>query len=73
MIVIISKLNSKTQTDLAPDSDCRSQSVNIYRRARGFFRKFWEFSRFYGEYIAKSSQPRTVSPDPATHSQSSLE
>lgn len=73
MIMMISKLNSKTQTDLAPDSDCRSQSVKIYRKARGFFRKFWEFSRFYGEYIARSSQPTTASQDTPTHSQSSLE
>ncbi|MEB3280290.1 MAG: hypothetical protein VKK42_15355 [Lyngbya sp.] len=55
MIRTTSKFNSQNQTN-SVDSPNRSQATKISRQLRRFWGQFWQFSLYYGEFMAARSQ-----------------
>ncbi|WP_413163453.1 hypothetical protein ACL6C3_29010 [Capilliphycus salinus ALCB114379] len=53
-----SNFNSPNPTQ-SVDSRHRSQATKISEKLRGFFGQFWQFSLYYGEFIAARSQSPT--------------
>lgn len=67
MIRITSQFNSKQKTEFPLNARFSNKSLKIYDDVRGFLRRFWQFSLYYGEYIAKSSHSPTPSQDKPSH------
>ncbi|ERT08490.1 hypothetical protein M595_1473 [Lyngbya aestuarii BL J] len=67
MIWTTSKPNSQHKTDLSVDGDRRRQPTKVYSQVKRFFGEFWQFSLYYGEFIATRSNSQASSRGDQTH------
>ncbi|EAW33477.1 hypothetical protein [Lyngbya sp. PCC 8106] len=67
MIWTTSKPNSQHRIDLPIDGDRNRQPKKAYSQVKRFFGEFWQFSLYYGEFIASRSHSQASSRGDQTH------